>query len=226
MLVTPLRDGMNLVAKEYVAARADEHGVLVLSEFAGAARELGEALLVNPYDIDGDRGGHRACARHARGGTARAERGHADAPASVRRRPLGRRAARARSSARGPRRARCGERRSAPRDRARLVGARGGRVSSSPAPRLRRDAGTASPRDPGTPCRTRRSSRCSTRLAADAGDRRRPDQRARRDDARAWFGRVPLSLVAEHGARSATAGGAWERAACGRGRGVARVVGR
>jgi trehalose 6-phosphate synthase/phosphatase len=52
MLVTPLRDGMNLVAKEFVASRADEDGVLVLSEFAGAADELGEALLVNPYDLD------------------------------------------------------------------------------------------------------------------------------------------------------------------------------
>ena len=53
MLVTPLRDGMNLVAKEFVAARADEDGVLVLSEFAGAAAELGEAAIVNPYDVDG-----------------------------------------------------------------------------------------------------------------------------------------------------------------------------
>ena len=53
MLVTPLRDGMNLVAKEFVASRTDGDGVLVLSEFAGAAWELPEALLVNPYDIDG-----------------------------------------------------------------------------------------------------------------------------------------------------------------------------
>ncbi len=53
MLVTALRDGMNLVAKEYVAARHDEDGVLVLSEFAGAADELTQALLVNPHDIDG-----------------------------------------------------------------------------------------------------------------------------------------------------------------------------
>jgi trehalose 6-phosphate synthase/phosphatase len=52
MLVTPLRDGMNLVAKEFVASRTDDDGVLILSEFAGAADELGEALLVNPYDID------------------------------------------------------------------------------------------------------------------------------------------------------------------------------
>jgi trehalose 6-phosphate synthase/phosphatase len=52
MLVTPLRDGMNLVAKEYVAARVDEQGALVLSEFAGAADELLEALVVNAYDIE------------------------------------------------------------------------------------------------------------------------------------------------------------------------------
>lgn len=50
--VSSLHDGMNLVAKEYVAARKDENGALVLSSFTGAARELTEALLVNPYDID------------------------------------------------------------------------------------------------------------------------------------------------------------------------------
>ncbi len=50
MLVTPMRDGMNLVAKEYVACRADNTGVLILSEMAGAASELGEALVVNPND--------------------------------------------------------------------------------------------------------------------------------------------------------------------------------
>lgn len=53
MIVTPLRDGMNLVAKEYVASRIDESGALVLSEFAGAAHELDAAWLVNPYDVDG-----------------------------------------------------------------------------------------------------------------------------------------------------------------------------
>ena len=53
-LVTPLRDGMNLVAKEYVAAQDPEDpGVLVLSQFAGAARELDAALIVNPYDEAG-----------------------------------------------------------------------------------------------------------------------------------------------------------------------------
>jgi trehalose 6-phosphate synthase len=53
MVVTPLRDGMNLVAKEYVACRYDDDGALVLSEFAGAADELRQAYLVNPYDING-----------------------------------------------------------------------------------------------------------------------------------------------------------------------------
>ena len=53
MLVTPLRDGMNLVAKEYVASRYDEGGALVLSEFTGAADELAGAFLVNPHDIEG-----------------------------------------------------------------------------------------------------------------------------------------------------------------------------
>lgn len=53
MLVTPLRDGMNLVAKEYVACKTDGEGALVLSEFAGAAGELKKAWQVNPYDIDG-----------------------------------------------------------------------------------------------------------------------------------------------------------------------------
>jgi len=50
-LVTSLHDGMNLVAKEFLAARHDEKGALVLSRFTGAARELRDALLVNPYDL-------------------------------------------------------------------------------------------------------------------------------------------------------------------------------
>ncbi|GAA4813056.1 trehalose-6-phosphate synthase [Nocardioides caeni] len=53
MVVTPYRDGMNLVAKEYVACRVDDDGALVLSEFAGAAEELRQAWLVNPYDMNG-----------------------------------------------------------------------------------------------------------------------------------------------------------------------------
>ena len=52
-MVTSLHDGMNLVAKEFVACRGDNDGVLILSQFAGAARELQDALIVNPYDIEG-----------------------------------------------------------------------------------------------------------------------------------------------------------------------------
>ena len=51
-LVNSLHDGMNLVAKEFVAARDDEDGVLILSTFAGASRELTEAVLVNPFDVN------------------------------------------------------------------------------------------------------------------------------------------------------------------------------
>ncbi len=51
-LVTPLRDGMNLIAKEYIASRSDKTGVLILSEMVGAAKELGEAIIINPNDIE------------------------------------------------------------------------------------------------------------------------------------------------------------------------------
>jgi trehalose-6-phosphate synthase len=51
-MVTSLHDGMNLVAKEFVSSREDNQGVLILSQFTGAAKELPEALLVNPYNID------------------------------------------------------------------------------------------------------------------------------------------------------------------------------
>src|SRR5680860_1101176 len=63
MVVTPLRDGMNLVAKEFVACRVDGEGALVLSEFAGAADELKQAFLVNPYDINGMKAGMLAAMR-------------------------------------------------------------------------------------------------------------------------------------------------------------------
>ena len=52
-LVTPLRDGMNLVAKEYIASQTEKPGVLLLSQFCGTAEDLREAVIVNPYDIDG-----------------------------------------------------------------------------------------------------------------------------------------------------------------------------
>jgi trehalose 6-phosphate synthase/phosphatase len=51
-LITPLRDGMNLVAKEYIASLQDHKGVLILSEFTGAAKELGESIIINPNNID------------------------------------------------------------------------------------------------------------------------------------------------------------------------------
>ena len=69
MLVTPFRDGMNLVAKEYAAAHIDGDGVLVLSEFAGAADELTDAVLVNPHDEDCDAAGDHDGGRHASAGT-------------------------------------------------------------------------------------------------------------------------------------------------------------
>ncbi len=89
MLVTPLRDGMNLVAKEYVASRGDLGGALVLSEFTGAAIELKDALLVNPHDIDGLKNAITAAFDMPA-----AERTQADADAAPpgphpRRRPLG-----------------------------------------------------------------------------------------------------------------------------------------
>jgi trehalose 6-phosphate synthase len=52
-IVSSLHDGMNLVAKEFVSARHDEAGVLVLSELAGAAQELKDAVIINPYDAEG-----------------------------------------------------------------------------------------------------------------------------------------------------------------------------
>lgn len=74
MLVTPFKDGMNLVAKEYVAAHPDGSGALVLSEFAGAAEELAEANVCNPFDLDSiKRAIHQAAADLAyRPGEARA----------------------------------------------------------------------------------------------------------------------------------------------------------
>ena len=72
-LVTPLRDGMNLVAKEYVAAQDPEDpGVLILSRFAGAATQLNDAVLVNPYSRRGDVRRDRPGAGHAAGRADRA----------------------------------------------------------------------------------------------------------------------------------------------------------
>jgi trehalose 6-phosphate synthase len=51
-MVTSLHDGMNLVAKEFIASRDDQEGALILSQFTGAARELRDAIIVNPYDVE------------------------------------------------------------------------------------------------------------------------------------------------------------------------------
>ena len=89
MLVTPYRDGMNLVAKEYVAARGDLGGALVLSEFAGAAAELKQAFLVNPHDIAGVKNQLVRALRVEPGGERQADARHAPAPVQERPRPLG-----------------------------------------------------------------------------------------------------------------------------------------
>ena len=89
MLVTPLRDGMNLVAKEYVACRSDLGGALVLSEFTGAAAELRQAYLVNPHDLEGVKDAIEAALTP---GTRRGPTPHARVAASgtrPRRRPVG-----------------------------------------------------------------------------------------------------------------------------------------
>ncbi len=77
MLVTPFRDGMNLVAKEYAAAHIDGDGVLVLSEFAGAADELTDAVLVNPHD---DRALQQAIVDGGRDASSRAPRSDGGPP--------------------------------------------------------------------------------------------------------------------------------------------------
>jgi trehalose 6-phosphate synthase len=51
-LITPLHDGMNLVAKEFIAANVDKSGILVLSQFTGSARQLQDAIIANPYAVD------------------------------------------------------------------------------------------------------------------------------------------------------------------------------
>ena len=88
--VTSLHDGMNLVAKEFVAARDDERGVLILSQFTGAARELPEALIVNPYDTEQCAAALRVALDDAAGRAARPHAQHAQPDPGVQRLPLGR----------------------------------------------------------------------------------------------------------------------------------------
>ena len=101
--VSSLHDGMNLVAKEFVAARDDERGVLVLSQFTGAARELTEALIVNPYDLEEASAALAAALRDAGRRAARAHARDARARRRVQRLPLGRAHAGRRRAAAQPR---------------------------------------------------------------------------------------------------------------------------
>ena len=87
MVVTPYRDGMNLVAKEYVACRFENDGALVLSEFAGAADELRQAWQVNPYDINGMKAAIMDAARAEPKETDPPHEGDAEADHGARRRP-------------------------------------------------------------------------------------------------------------------------------------------
>ena len=156
MLVTPLRDGMNLVAKEFVASRTDGDGVLVLSEFAGAAWELPEALQVNPYDTDATAEViFRALTMEPEERRARL-RPAPRAGGDLRRAPLGvvlPRAARAGDGPRGPGTV-AHRRRGRPARRAHDV-AREQRRAAAP-PRLRRDPGAVHG-DPGAGAARRRA---------------------------------------------------------------------
>ncbi len=89
MVVTPFRDGMNLVAKEYVACRVDDGGALVLSEFAGASNELRQAYLINPYDINGMKAKMMEAYESRRQGQVTAHAGDAQDGGRERRLPLG-----------------------------------------------------------------------------------------------------------------------------------------
>ena len=206
MLVTPLRDGMNLVAKEFVASRTDEDGVLVLSEFAGAADELGEALIVNPYDIDVVADGDRARADDA------ARR------APVRMRALRRRVTVGDRSSTGSRRfldalesSRPGE-----GDRAReevtLIGTHKRSIGQVPLSLLLDYDGTLVPLAE-VPELARQTPPCgpsssSSRAAGRRGTRReRPTARR----TRRWFGDLPVGLWAEHGLWRRDPGRAVER---------------
>ncbi len=97
-IVNSLHDGMNLVAKEFVSARDDEDGVLILSTFAGASRELLEALLVNPFDVAETAAAIRQRARHAARATRAAHAAHAADGQGEQRLPLGRTLAYGRSA--------------------------------------------------------------------------------------------------------------------------------
>jgi trehalose 6-phosphate synthase/phosphatase len=206
-LVTPLRDGMNLVAKEFLAARRDEDGVLVLSDTVGAARELGEAILVNPFHVDGladaldralrmPRRERRRRSRHMRTRLARfdvvrwgSEQLTRLADANARTRAL-----RARSLPEAECRCLAAAWRSAAR-RLLLLDYDGTLVAFT--------------NDPDEAVPDRGLLDVLARLAAD--ERAEVVVVSGRDAGtlERWFEGIPLALVAEHGACMRTAGGAW-----------------
>ena len=198
MMVTPLRDGMNLVAQEFVLCQAAERraagrwrGVLLLSEFAGAAHVLPGALLVNPWDADdmverlvealaldaaerrrrldlmADRVEQLDCARWAQGFLARLER------------------------YRGTQQARLGAAASTPRRARRIGGSFGARAPPDAAARLRRHAARARRATPISPRRRPRSATCCVDLAALPRTTVHLVSGRKRETLEAWFGDLP-----------------------------------
>jgi trehalose 6-phosphate synthase/phosphatase len=222
VVVTPLRDGMNLVAKEFVASRTDEDGVLVLSEFAGAASELAEALHVNPYDVaQMAEAFHRALTmppdeRHtrmvalrervlthdvhwwARAFLSRLERapGAAATPGAA-------------PSPRGELRRAVERARAAPR-LALLLDYDGTLVPFAPTPEL------AAPDEALRALVRRLAARPATDVHVVSGRRRTTLER--------WFGSMPVGLHAEHGYWSRLRGGAWTAAEVAQGSWRERVL--
>lgn len=208
-LVTPLRDGMNLVAKEYLAARADDSGVLVLSDTAGAARELGEAVLVNPYHVESIAEGiERALemppdVQRARNRSMRAR---------LRRYDVVRwgdeqleRLARAREASRA-----LAERHLGTGDRARLLAAF--RAARRRLVLLDYD-GTLVPFAGHPAAAPPDAALCALlgRLAATPGTDVVLVSGRDATTLETWFGALPVALVAEHGALHRDPGGVWER---------------
>jgi trehalose 6-phosphate synthase/phosphatase len=208
-LVTPLRDGMNLVAKEYLATRADESGVLVLSDTAGAARELGEAILVNPYHPEGL---SEAIGRALELPVSEQRASNRIMRARLRRYDVARwgneqfeRLARARAATRALR-----ERRLGAADRRRLTDAF---VAARRRLVLLDYDGTLVPftAHPSAAAPAPEVRGLLARLAATEGTDLVLVSGRDASTLEAWLGDLPLALVAEHGARLRERGGEWER---------------
>ena len=84
LFITPLRDGMNLIAKEYVAARQNKAGVLILGEMAGTAQELSEAIIINPNDLEATSRASGNCPRDDQSGTEKTYENDAESSQQIR----------------------------------------------------------------------------------------------------------------------------------------------